>query len=365
MKVAMLGQKGIPASFGGIERHVEELSTRLVNMGHEVTVFCRPYYTSLNGSFKGVRLRKLPSLQTKHFDTITHTLLASVASSLGGYDIVHYHGIGPSSLSWIPKITGRRVVATIHAMDWRQQKWGGFAKRCLKFGEQSAVMWPDRTIAVSRQLVREIQSRHADSSPVYMPNGANLGEWREPREMLKLGIERERYILTVGTLIPDRGVQYLIEAFNQLDTEMRLVIVGGPHHTEEYADALKRMVDRRTVFTGWVYGPLLRELYGNCYVYVHPSEVEGLPISLLEAMAHGRCVLTSDIPENLEAQSGCGVSFRSRDSGDLRDKLAMLLENPGRVTEMGGQACAHIAHHHNWDRIARLTERVYLDALKR
>ncbi len=351
MKIAMLGQKGIPASFGGIERHVEELSTRLVDMGHEVTVFCRPYYTTVDGTFKCVRIRKLPSLQTKHFDTITHTFLAAISASLGGYDVVHFHGIGPSSLSWIPKITGRRVVATIHAMDWRQKKWGSFAKRCLKFGEQSAVMWPDRTIAVSRQLVKD--------------NGANLGEWREPQDILKLGIERERYILTVGTLIPDRGVQYLIKAFNQMDTDMRLVIVGGPHHTEEYADSLKRMVDARTVFTGWVYGPLLQELYGNCYVYVHPSEVEGLPISLLEAMAHGRCVLTSDIPENLEAQSGCGASFKSRNPDDLCDKLRPLLDDPAKVAQMGEQARAHVAHHHNWDRIARLTERVYLDALKR
>jgi glycosyltransferase involved in cell wall biosynthesis len=364
MKIAMVGQKGIPASFGGIERHVEELSTRLVALGHEVTVYCRPYYTTVDGSFKGVRIRKLPSVQTKHLDTISHTFLASVFAAAGRFDIVHYHGIGPSSLCWIPRLTGRHVVATVHALDWRQRKWGAFAKRCLKLGETSALVWPDRTIAVSRELVRQLEERHPGSHPVYTPNGAVVGTYREPCEMLRLGIEKGRYILTVGTLIPDRGIQYLIDAFNPLDTDFRLVIVGGAHHTKEYAESLKRTVDGRTVFAGWAYGSLLQELYANCYMYVHPSEIEGLPISLLEAMAHGRCVVTSDIPENLEAQAGCGASFRSRDAADLREKIRSLLDDPQKVEAMGRKAREHIAGHHNWDRIASLTERVYIEALR-
>ena len=368
MKIAMLGQKGIPATYGGIERHVEELSVRLAAMGHEVTVFCRPHYTEIDGPYKSVELRKIKSLNTKHLDAISHTLFSTLGALGGGFDIFHYHALGPSTLSFLPRLAGRKVVATVHGLDWQREKWGAAATAFLKLGEWSSAHFPQRTVVVSKTLKKYYDSKYKMDS-VYIPNGVQPPTLRPAAKIRGLfGLEPDTYALFVGRLVPEKGCHHLIEAFKGIETDKKLVIAGGASHSGGYPDSLKEMAasDPRIVFTGYIYGDVLEEVYGNSMLYVQPSLIEGLPIALLEALSYGKAALVSDIPENLEVVEGVeGIavaeySFRRGDAGDLRARLAALLDGgPERLEPAGAILREHVLKDYDWDDVARKTEAVY------
>ncbi len=360
----MIGQKGIPATYGGIERHVEEIGTRLVERGHEVDVFSRLYYSHQRGHYRGVRIRRLPSLNTKHLDTITHCALSTVESLLHRYDVVHYHALGPSVFARIPKLVGSKTVVTVHGLDWERGKWGKLASWFLKSCEGPAIRHPDRTIVVSRTL-KDYFVKKYDIEPVFIPNGANPGIFRPINKLKKHGLDRHRYVLFVGRLVPEKGCHHLLEAFTQLKTDARLVMAGGSSFSDGYVDSLMKIRngDERIVMLGYVYGEVLDELWSNAYMVVQPSILEGLSISLIEAISHGRCVLASDIPENLEVVQDCAATFRTRDVNHLRDQLDLLLNRPEMVTSIATRCRQHAEAHYSWSRIVEATEAVYLDLI--
>jgi len=366
MKIAMIGQKGIPATYGGIERHVEEISVRLAAMGHDVTVYCRPYYTTVPGPYKGVRLAMLPSVNTKRLDTFSHSFLSTVSAVFSGFDVIHYHALGPSLMSFIPDFMGKKVVATIHGLDWQRDKWGGEAKKILKLGEWCSAKFPDRTVVVSKTLKKYYDTKYKMNSD-YIPNGIQQPAMRKAdiiRE--KFGLETGGYVLFVGRLVPEKGCTQLVEAFKQVKTDVKLVIAGGSSHSDAYEDGLKAYAksDDRIIFTGYVYGETLEELYGNARLYIQPSFLEGLPIALLEALSYGMPSLISDIPENIEVMEGLpGIdlgrfSFKVGDAADLRDRLSWLLA--GGIPEDAGTILkAHVFKEYDWDDIAAKTARLY------
>ncbi len=365
MKIAMIGQKGIPATIGGIERHVEELSTRLASRGHAVTVFCRPYYTSLRGRWRGVRLASLPSVRTKHLDAISHTALATATVLTGRYDIVHYHAIGPSSLSFLPRMLGKRVVATVHALDWRRRKWGAGARWFLRMGESAAARFPHEVITVSRLLAERFREAHGRETH-YIPNGVIPGQKKPIEGLSRFGLEAGKYVLYLGRLVPEKGCHVLVEAFRALRTDMKLAMVGDTAFSGDYVRSLQQAAsgDSRIIFTGALEGLLKDEAFSNAALFVLPSEIEGLPIALLEALSYGTCVLASDIPENVEALGDNrgvlhGELFRADSAEALRMRMADLLQSSDRRRTIGESGRDFVLKTYDWDEITRKTEKVY------
>ena len=361
MRVAMIGQKGIPATYGGIERHVEELSKRLAARGHQVTVYCRYHYTPTvppAGTYYGVRVVRLPSWNTKHLDTATHVAMATAHSLFQGYDIVHFHALGPSLFSLLPRWLGASTVVTVHGLDWQREKWGRVASWVLQRCEYPAVHFPDRTIVVSRTLQKHFLENYRRDT-IYIPNGTHLPTPRPPTRLGRYELEPGKYVLFVGRLTPEKGAHFLLEAFQHVNTDMKLAIAGGMSFTEGYVSELKKYESDRVRLLGYCYGEVLEELWSNAYAVVLPSTMEGLSIALLEALSHGRCVLMSDIPENLEVAGDCALTFRSRDIEDLRVKLQSLLADPELVRRFEAQARTRIREHYNWDRVVDATDAAY------
>jgi glycosyltransferase involved in cell wall biosynthesis len=364
MKIAMIGQKGIPATYGGIERHVEEIGARLAERGHEVSVYARLHYTKVGGVYRGMRIKRLPSINTKHFDTISHCAASTLDSIVRRYDIVHFHALGPSLFSCFPRVGRARTVVTIHGLDWQRGKWGPVAAWFLRHCERPSVAFPDRTIVVSKALQDHFLTQYR-AATVVIPNGTNPPVQRPPNKIRKYGLDRHRYVLYVGRLVPEKGCHILLEAFSRLDTDARLVMAGGSSFSDGYVDSLMRIRngDERIQMLGYVYGDMLDELWSNAYLVVQPSFLEGFSISLVEAMSHGKCILASDIPENMEVVEDCAVTFRTQDVEDLQSKLRDLLDDPLEVDRVARRCKTAAQERFSWSRIVEATEAVYRDAL--
>lgn len=358
MKIAMIGQKGFPATYGGIERHVEEIAVRLVERGHEVTVYCRADYTPERGPHRGVRRIHCPSINTKHLGTATHVVAAVADALFRDFDLVHFHALGPSLFSWLPRLMGRRSVVTVHGLDWQREKWGPVASWVLRRCETAAARCPDRTIVVSQTLQRHFAEKHHRPTE-FVPNGTNLPAAGRAGDVSRFGLEPGRYLLFVGRLVPEKGVHYLLDAYRQLRTDLPLAIAGGYAFAPEYQAQLEAQASERVRFLGYVFGESLQDLWDNAHLVVLPSTLEGLSIALLEALAHGRCALVSDIAENLEVADGCAPVFRSRDVDDLRAQMQYLLDHPERVREYEGKARRRIEERFSWDRVVDRLEAVY------
>ncbi|MFH0779019.1 MAG: glycosyltransferase family 4 protein [Candidatus Eisenbacteria bacterium] len=364
MKIAMIGQKGIPATYGGIERHVEEVGTRLAARGHEVSVYCRYYYTRLKDRYKGVRLIKLPSIRTKHLDTPSHCALSTLDALFRKYDVVHFHALGPSLFSFLPRFEGAKTVVSVHGLDWQREKWGRVASWILRQCEYPSVRFPSKTVVVSRTLQHYFREKYGVET-VVIPNGTNIPTARPFSKLKKLGLEPRKYILFVGRLVPEKGCHFLVEAYKGLETDVKLVIAGGSSFSSEYVESLKRHASEQILLLDYVYGDALDELWSNSLLVVQPSTLEGLSISLLEALSHGKCVLVSDIPENLEVVEDCAVSFRNRDTEDLRRKLEMLIGSPDLMSAYEEKAKRHILRRFTWDGVTCSLEQLYLDLISK
>ncbi len=369
MKIAMIGQKGIPALQGGVEKHVQELALRLVEDKHEVVAYTRPWYTSKRlHNHKGVRLVSLPSVKAKHFDAITHTILAIIhAAWKEKADIIHIHAVGPALLTWLARLLRpqAKVVVTFHCIDRQHQKWGVLARMMLWLGELSTMKFAHEVVAVSRTLQQysyEVYKRNVQ----YIPNGVSSMQY-QPASVIKeqFGLEKDSYIVMVARLVRHKGVHHLIKAYNQLNTDKKLVIVGGSAFTDDYVQELEALASNNSniLFTGFQNGRVLEELFSNAYCYVLPSESEGLPIALLEAAAYGLPLIASDIPANLEIVQHCGISFRNTDVDSLKHALHTVLSDPEYALALGKQARKHVHKYYQWDDIAKQTLQLYEDCL--
>lgn len=375
MKIAFIGQKGIPAKLGGVEKHVEEISVRLAQMGHEVFVYVRDNYTDKDlVEYKKIKLIHLPTVSTKHLDAITHTFLATIHALFHKYDIIHYQAIGPSFLSWIIKFLKPRtaLIATFHCQDYFHQKWGGFAKFSLKLGEYIACKIPDKTITVSKEIAKYALEKYGTQA-VVIPNGASANYNPGTNLLNQWELKDKKYILSVGRLIKHKGVHYLIEAWKQLEgtgkipNGFKLVIVGEGFHTDDYVKYLKTISEGRNniIFAGSRTGKTLEQIFSHAYLFVQPSEYEGLSIALLEAMGYGLAPVVSNIKENVEAVKETGVAFKTKDVQDLKNKLAYLLNKPAEVERLGKLAKERVTSEYSWDSIAQKTLEVYKVILMR
>lgn len=370
LNIAMLGHKRIPSREGGIEIVVEELCTRMVKKGHSVTCYNRSghhvsgkeFDVKIGKEYKGIRLKMVPTIERKGLAAVTSSLFAAIFSSLGKYDVVHFHAEGPAAFCWLPRLFGKRVVVTVHGLDWQREKWkAGLGSKFIQWGEKNAVKYADEIIVLSKGVQDYFRETYRRETR-FIPNGVNRPENQEAELITeKFGLRKDSYILFLGRLVPEKGIRYLIEAFKQVKTDKKLVIAGGSSDTDFFAKELKDLAkdDERIIFTGFVQDQMLDELYSNAYIYTLPSDLEGMPLSLLEAMSYGNCCLVSDIAECADIVGDKALIFKKSDVNDLRKKLQEACDQPEKVMELKKQAANFVCEKYNWDDVVEKTVELY------
>ena len=362
VRVAFIGGRGVVSKYSGIESYYEQAGHELARLGHEVTVYCRSYFTPPMDTHNGMRVRRLPTIRSKHLETVVHTLLSTAHAMTSDYDVVHYHCLGPALFSFLPRLAGKKTVVTVQGLDWQRGKWGRIASRILRWGEAAAVSSPDATMVVSRTLQQHYRQQYKRDT-IYIPNGATVAPRRLPRKLIEWDLLAGNYVLFLGRFSPEKNCHLLIDAFENLHTDMKLILAGGSSHSDSYVRTLLRHESDQIRFLPWVSGSDLEELLSNAALFVLPSELEGLSLALLDAMAAGVCVLTSDIPENSEVVDGAGFTFHRGDQADLERMLDLLIHNPELRRQSAARERQRIQGQYLWPEIARSIEKAYYNVL--
>ena len=376
MKVAMVGHKVIPSRRGGIENVLTSLCPILVEKGVDVTCYNRSsdkveneyIGTVKDKKYKGVSLKNAWTLNHRGLSAMISSFTAAICATFGRFDIVHFHAEGPCAAMWIPKMFGKRCVATVHGLDWQREKWGkGFASKYIKFGERVMVKCADEIIVLS-ESAREYFKKTYNRDTVLIHNGIEKPDKKEAEEITKLyGISKGEYICMVSRLTAEKGVHYLIDAYNSVKTNKKLVIAGDTSDTDEYVKMLKQKASKNpdVIFTGFISGDVLTEIYSNAYIVTLPSDIEGMSLSLLEALAYGNAVLCSDIPENTLVTENKAMHFKKSDVKDLTEKLQLMCDDVEIVNELKDGADEFILSKYNWNDVADSTYNLYKKVMKK
>lgn len=369
LRIAVFGQKRLSRE-GGVEIVVKELCTRMAQQGCQVTCYNRSghhvsgaeYDDIDNTNHEGIRQKCVPTIEKKGLAAVSASAFAALYSAFGKYDVVHIHAEGPAFFSWLPKMFGKRVVVTIHGVDWQREKWqSGFGSKFIRQGEKNAVKYADEIIVLSKGVQDYFKETYGRETH-FIPNGVNRPQIRKANLITeKFGLKKDSYILFLGRLVPEKGIRYLVEAFKNVKTDKKLVIAGGSSDTDPFMEELKGLAkdDERILFTGFVQGAMLDELYSNAYIYTLPSDLEGMPLSLLEAMSYGNCCLVSDIPECAEVVEDKALIFKKADVQDLQEKLQDACDHPQKVEAYKKQAADFICEKYNWDEVVKETMKLY------
>ena len=357
IRLAVFGQKRLSRE-GGIEIVVKELCTRMAQNGCEVTCYNRAGH-HVSGAeydktmeYDGIRQKVVPTIEKKGLAAVSSSFFATLYSAFGRYDVVHIHAEGPAFFCWLPKLFGKRVVNTVH---------GSVTSKFIRGGEKNAVKYADEIIVLSKSVQKYFMETYGRETH-FIPNGVNRPEIREAKLITdKFGLKKDSYILFLGRLVPEKGIRYLVEAFKNVKTDKKLVIAGGSSDTDSFMEELKELAkgDDRILFTGFVQGAMLDELYSNAYIYTLPSDLEGMPLSLLEAMSYGNCCLVSDIPECTEVVEDKALIFEKSNVENLQEKLQDACEHPEMVMNMKKQAADFICEKYNWDEVVKETMKLY------
>lgn len=369
MKIAMIGHKRIPSREGGIEIVVGELSSRMANRGNDVVAYNRKSEHIAGKEFEqdnlkewnGVKIKWVPTPNSSKLNAIVYSGFATLRAIFGGYDAIHFHAEGPCSMIILAKLFGKRCVATIHGLDWQRSKWGGFATKFLLFGEKIAAKYADEVIVLSKNVQSYFKEKYGRDT-IYIPNGISKPNVLNANIIKeKYSLEKDAYFLFLGRIVPEKCVHMLIEAYQEAGINKKLVIAGGASHTSEYMDEVQRLAEGNDniIFTGFVQGEELEELYSNAYVYCLPSDLEGMPISLLEAMSYGNCCLTSNIAECTEVCLNKACYFEKSNKNDLKEKLILLDNNEDMVNNYKSEASEYILSKYNWEDVVDKTLELY------
>lgn len=364
MRIAFLAVKNIMRG-GGIEKYTSELGSRLAQRGHDVTVYTMRHYGDVPEHYQGMRIVSVPSFAAPCLQKLSCSATAAINSIWKNkYDIVHFHSFAPGAFAWLPRLRGAKCVLQLHSLEWKRKRWGTVGSSVVKILEKLALSQNHIYTAVSRTQCAFYRT-HRGIEMQYIPTAADVKPKTEAKEIYQLGLKPNAYILFACRLVPEKGAHYLVSAFRQLDTDMKLVIAGDAQGAAEYRKKLIELAgdDPRILFPGFVEGRLIKELFSHCYVYVQPSEVEGLSLSILEAMSYGNCCLVSDIPENLEAIGDAGFHFINKNVDDLAGRLYWLLEHSEEVASVNVGAKERIRQHYSWQSTSEQIEKLYLSIL--
>jgi glycosyltransferase involved in cell wall biosynthesis len=374
MKIAVIGVKGLPAAQGGIERYCEELYSRLVSRGHSVDLFARSSYIERSWfsiyHYKGVRVICLPSLPLRGLDALTSSALSALASTIKGYDIVHFHALGPALFSWLPRIvSSARIIVTCQGLDWQRAKWGKFSRQIIYWGERAAVKYAHELVVVSEALRSYFQKTYSRET-AYIPNGPAQYPQSDPQftYVRSLNLKPKNYILFLGRLVPEKRPDLLIEAFQRLQPPgWKLALVGGVSDTEGFTSELVRLADNNPniILTGELQGKNLAEVVRGAGLFVLPSDLEGLPLVMLEAMREGIPIVASDIPPHrqLLAQER-GLLFQAGNVNSCIHSLQEALAHPLEMENRATKAQKYVEANYNWDKITADNLIVYTNLLK-
>lgn len=367
MNIAMFGHKRIPSREGGVEIVVEELASRMASLGHSVICYNRlghhvsgkEFDVGNVDSYKGVKIASVWTIEKKGLAALVASFIAAWKAAWSKVDIVHIHAEGPAAMSLIPKLTGKRVIVTVHGLDWKRAKWKGFARKYIKWGEVQAVKHADEIIVLSRG-VQDYFLREYNRHTVFIPNGVSMPQNHKASTIKeRWNLEKDSYVLYLGRIVPEKGIAYLIEAWKKIDTDKKLVIAGGASDTDLYMKKMQK-ISPEVIWTGFVQGDLLGELYSNAYIYCLPSDVEGMPLSLLEALSYGNCCLVSDIEECTSVVENRAVTFKKGNVTDLKNKLKWLIDNEDVVDRYRNGVAEFICKKYNWNEVVEKTLDLYM-----
>lgn len=365
LRIAIIGTRGIPANYGGFETFAEELSTRLAERGHEVTVYCRNYnMPERTAEFRGVRLVHLPTIRTKYLDTVVHTLLSALHTWSRGFDVVLVCNAANSLFIPIIRLGRKPVALNVDGIERKRLKWNLAGRLWYRMGERLATLFPNRIIA-DAEVIRNYYRETFGAESTVIAYGANLERAESTGELEELGLQSGEYILYVSRLEPENNAHVVIEAFERVRTEKKLAVVGDAPYSDAYIAALRSTADPRVVFTGAVYGAGYRELQSHAHSYIQATEVGGTHPALIEAMAVGNCVLANDTPENREVLGDTGLIYNFNDSADLAARLQSVLDDPERARELGVKARRRAADRYDWDRVTDQYERLFAEIARR
>lgn len=363
MRIAMFGHKQIPSRQGGVEVVVENLAVRMAREGNNVVVYNRndPKFKQIK-KYKEVNIKTVPTINKRGLAAISASFFASLFVSFRKYDVVHIHAEGPAIFCWLPKLFGKKVIVTVHGLNWQSGKWKkNLGSKAIKFGERMAVKYADEIIVLNEKTKKYFSNEYSRKT-VYIPNGVSKPKILEANIINnQWGLRKDNYILFLSRIVPGKGADKLIQAFKKISTAKKLVIAGGPSDSKEYFDKIRRLAenDPRIVFTGPVKDPILSELYSNSYVYVLPSSSEGMPLTLLEAMSYGNCTLVSDIPECSTVVEEYGKTFKTDDVDDLKENLQILLNKPQVVRNLRNKSADFILKKYDWNTTVSETLKLY------
>lgn len=376
MKVAMIGHKVIPSRRGGIETVLTSLCPLLVENGIDVTCYNRSsdkveneyVGTVENNKYRGVALKKAFTVNARGASAMIASFTAALSAAFSRYDVIHFHAEGPCAAMWIPKFMGKRCVATVHGLDWQREKWGhGFASKYIKFGERVMVKYADEIIVLSKSAQDYFRSAY-NRETVLIHNGIERPDTRDAEKITQqYGLEKDGYICIVSRLTAEKGIHYLIDAYNRIKTDKKLVIAGDTSDTDEYVEFLKKKAEDNPniIFTGFISGDTLSEIYSNAYLVALPSDIEGMSLSLLEALAYGNAVLCSDIPENTLVTEDKAVHFAKSNVDDLADKLQKMCDDAAMVEGYKKEAAEYILKKYSWVDVANATHELYKKVLNK
>ena len=368
-RIAMIGHKFIPSRDGGVEVVVSNLAPQLKEIGYDVTCYNRTNkdFKKLRKSaplpkeYRGVHLVWTPTVNRRGLAAMSSSIIATIMAAFGRYDLIHFHTEGPCVLCWLPKLFGKKIVVTVHGLDHQRQKWGKLASAYIMLGERAAARYAHSIIVLSKGVQTYFREKYGRET-VLIPNGIDPAEIRPAGEITKqFGLSSREYILFLGRLVPEKGIHYLLEAYWNLSTDKKLVIVGGTSDTDDYVRHLYEMAGNNPsiIFTGFQQGAVLEELYSNAYLYVLPSDLEGMPLTLLEAMNYGCCCVTSDIGECADVMNGCGVTFPRGNAEALQKALQDLCDHPEKTEAYRVDARKTVASKYTWKEITAQTQDLY------
>ncbi len=359
MRIAIMGIRGIPANYGGFETFAEELSTRLVEKGHQVTVYGRSNIIKFSERcYKGVELVILPTISHKYFDTVAHTFLCVFHALTRKFDVVLICNSANAIFSFIPRLKGQKVAVNVDGLEWQRDKWNLAGQLFYRVSEFLATFLPDQVVTDST-FIREYYWRRFKKFSTYIPYGAPTQKVTTLEVLNKFNVEPGRYILYVSRLEPENNAHLVVKAFEQVKTDLKLVVVGDAPYSTKYIRDLKSTTDPRIIFTGYVFGQGYREFQSHAYFYVQATEVGGTHPALLEGMGFGNCVLANDVPEHREVMRDSGLFFKTSQQDDLRDKMQYLVDHPEVVKDYQAKAVARIAAAYTWNRIADQYETLF------
>jgi len=364
VKIAYIGGRGVIGKYSGIETYYEETGKRLAALGYGVTLYCRSHFTPQISTHNGMRIVRLPTIRSKHLETLIHTALSTLHVCFSRCDVVHYHALGPALFSFFPRLFGKKTVVTVQGLDWQRRKWSSLAQLVLKAGEWAAATLPSKTVVVSNTLQRYFRTKYKTDA-IYIPNGADLRAPRGGLHLEQFGLRTKKYVLFLGRLSPEKNCDLLIDAFEaaypEIRMEMKLVFAGGSSYTSGYADQLRKRQTNRILVLDWIAGETFEELLTNAALFVLPSDMEGMSLSLLEAMGAGVCVLASDTPENQEVIADCGFTFRAGEASDLQRMLCLLLNDDDLREASGKSARTRVNQLYLWKSVTAQIDALYRD----